>query len=52
VAKKDGMKGDLLVTVEVVVPEALTDRARSALASFNEALGATNPRAGLFAVGA
>jgi molecular chaperone DnaJ len=34
VARKDGGAGDLLVTVEVVVPQSLTDEARDALAKF------------------
>jgi len=49
VGKRDGNKGDLLVTVEVMVPEALTDQARQALSSYAEAVGAANPRAKLFA---
>src|SRR5918998_859370 len=50
VGKRDGNKGDLLVTVEVMVPEALNDQARQALSSYAEAVGAANPRAKLFAV--
>ncbi|HTW19299.1 MAG TPA: molecular chaperone DnaJ [Mycobacteriales bacterium] len=34
VAKRDGSKGDLLVTVEVVVPEQLSDEAREALKAY------------------
>jgi molecular chaperone DnaJ len=34
VHKKDGQNGDLLVTVDVVVPTALTDEARDALEKF------------------
>jgi molecular chaperone DnaJ len=34
VVKRDGKVGDLLVTVEVVVPTALTDEARDALEKF------------------
>jgi molecular chaperone DnaJ len=34
VARKDGEAGDLLVTVEVVVPKSLTDEARDALEKF------------------
>jgi molecular chaperone DnaJ len=49
VGKRDGSKGDLLVTVEVMVPEALTDQARQALNSYADAVGAANPRAKLFA---
>jgi molecular chaperone DnaJ len=49
VGKRDGNKGDLLVTIEVIVPEALTDQAREALNSYADAVGAANPRAKLFA---
>ena len=48
VGKRDGSRGDLLVTVEVVVPQALSDQARAALASYGEAVAAGNPRARLF----
>ncbi len=49
VSKRDGGKGDLLVTVEVVVPKTLNDQAREALTSYGEAVGLGNPRAKLFA---
>jgi molecular chaperone DnaJ len=49
VAKRDGSRGDLLVTIEVIVPEALNDKARQALSSYAEAVGVSNPRAKLFA---
>jgi molecular chaperone DnaJ len=49
VAKRDGSRGDLLVTIEVIVPEALNDQARQALSSYAEAVGVSNPRAKLFA---
>jgi molecular chaperone DnaJ len=49
VAKRDGSRGDLLVTIEVIVPAALNDQAREALNSYAEAVGASNPRAKLFA---
>lgn len=49
VERRDGSRGDLLVSVEVVVPESLTDQARDALASYAQAVGTANPRAGLFA---
>jgi len=52
VTKRDGTKGDLLVTTEVVVPGELNEAARAALTSFGEAVGVVNPRASLFAVGA
>jgi molecular chaperone DnaJ len=51
VTKRDGTKGDLLVSVEVVVPSALTDEAREALTSYGKAAGSTDPRAGLFSAG-
>jgi molecular chaperone DnaJ len=35
VAKRDGQAGDLLVTIEVAVPTALTDEAREALEKFS-----------------
>ncbi|MBV9293390.1 MAG: molecular chaperone DnaJ, partial [Frankiales bacterium] len=34
VPKRDGTRGDLLVTVEVAVPQKLTDEAKEALATF------------------
>ena len=49
VSKRDGTTGDLLVSVEVVVPEALSDEARQALDSYAQAMGRVNPRAKLFA---
>jgi molecular chaperone DnaJ len=51
VTKRDGSKGDLLVTVEVIVPESLNEQARAALTSYGDAIGAVNPRAKLFAAG-
>ncbi len=48
VTKRDGTKGDLLVTVDVVVPAGLTDEQRAALTSFADSVGAENPRAKLF----
>jgi molecular chaperone DnaJ len=48
VTKRDGSKGDLLVTVEVLVPSALNERARQALNSYAEAVGSVDPRAKLF----
>jgi molecular chaperone DnaJ len=49
VSRRDGTRGDLLVSVEVQVPEELNDQARAALGSYAQAVGAANPRAGLFA---
>ena len=37
IQKRDGTRGDLLVTVEVAVPQKLGDQAREALAAFAEA---------------
>lgn len=48
VAKKDGSHGDLLVSVDVAVPNALTDPAREALEAYAAAAAAPNPRAVLF----
>lgn len=48
VGKRDGTKGDLLVSVEVVVPQSLSEQAREALASYGQAVGGSNPRARLF----
>jgi len=47
VSRSDGTKGDLLVTVEVTVPTALTDEATEALKSYSAAVSETNPRADL-----
>ncbi len=49
VSKRDGTTGDLLVTVEVDVPAALSEEARQALDSYAQAVGRVNPRAKLFA---
>ncbi len=49
VRRRDGTRGDLLVTVDVLVPAALNDQARQALANYAEAVGAADPRAKLFA---
>lgn len=48
VARKDGTKGDLLVTVEVTVPARLSDQARNALLIYANEAGETDPRAALF----
>lgn len=47
--RRDGTRGDLLVTVDVVVPPALNESAREALEKFRAASGETDPRAELFA---
>ncbi|WP_329119629.1 molecular chaperone DnaJ [Streptomyces sp. NBC_01465] len=46
--RKDGTRGDLLVTVEVAVPHELDDKAREALESYREATAEQDPRAELF----
>ncbi|NRQ31390.1 molecular chaperone DnaJ [Nonomuraea sp. NN258] len=47
VARKDGTKGDLLATVEVVVPKTLDDKSRELLTEFNTAIAGEDPRAEL-----
>lgn len=46
--RKDGTRGDLLVTVEVAVPTELSDKAREALEMYRDAAGSEDPRALLF----
>jgi molecular chaperone DnaJ len=46
--RKDGTRGDLLVTVEVSVPKDLTGKARDALEAYREATAGEDPRAELF----
>src|SRR5215210_6141404 len=48
VAKRDGLRGDLLVTIEVLVPAALNEQAKQALTTYAEAIGSADPRAKLF----
>ena len=48
VHKSDGSNGDLLVTVEVQVPNTLNDTAKEALESFAAALGDADPRSSLY----
>jgi molecular chaperone DnaJ len=43
----DGKLGDMLVTVEVAVPEKLDSKARAALEAFREATAGEDPRAEL-----
>jgi molecular chaperone DnaJ len=47
VTRKDGTKGDQLVTVEVAVPQKLDDKAREALEAFRTATTGDDPRADL-----
>lgn len=49
--RKDGTRGDLLVTVEVAVPVELSDKAREALEMYRDATGSEDPRALLFESG-
>ena len=46
--RKDGTRGDLLVTVEVTVPKHVTGDALSALEQYREATASDDPRAALF----
>ncbi|GGZ14167.1 chaperone protein DnaJ 1 [Streptomyces inusitatus] len=46
--RKDGTRGDLLVTVEVAVPRELSDKAKEALEAYREAIAEEDPRAELF----
>jgi molecular chaperone DnaJ len=48
VQRKDGHKGDLLVSVEVQVPAVLDEKAREAVLAFREATGGSDLRANLF----
>ena len=52
VRRKDGGRGDLLVTVDVQVPAHLDDATRQAVTAYKEARGGEDPRAALFRVGA
>ena len=45
VRRKDGTYGDLLVTVNVQVPQELSDKARDALEMFRDATAGPDPRA-------
>lgn len=48
VSRRDGTRGDLLITVEVVVPERLSDEARAALETYRDAVQEPNPRVAAF----
>ena len=48
VQRKDGHKGDLLVTVEVQVPAVLDEQARAAVEALRDASGGADLRANLF----
>ncbi|MEV3978384.1 molecular chaperone DnaJ [Nonomuraea sp. NPDC049758] len=47
VTRKDGTKGDLLASVEVLVPKTLDDKSRELLTEFNTATAGDDPRADL-----
>jgi len=51
VVRKDGHSGDLLVTVQVQVPAVLNDKARDAVAAYQEATTGSDIRANLFSGG-
>lgn len=51
VPRKDGSKGDLLVTVVVHVPTTLDEATREAIAAYREARKGEDPRARLFQAG-
>jgi molecular chaperone DnaJ len=48
IRRKDGTNGDVLVTVEVSVPQNLSSQAREALQQFAEATADHDPRRDLF----
>ncbi len=48
VTRKDGTKGDLLVTVDVQVPSQLSKEAREAVEAYRAATAGPDPRSGLF----
>jgi molecular chaperone DnaJ len=52
VPRKDGTRGDLLVTVHVAVPGRLEPAAREAVEAYRTAVKGTDPRAALFDGGA
>ncbi len=47
VRRRDGTNGDLLATVDVVVPQELSEEARTALTAFQDAADGADPRAAL-----
>lgn len=46
--RRDGTRGDLLVTVEVTVPDHLDEEARDALSAYQKAAGSPDPRDRIF----
>ena len=51
-SRKDGSKGDLLVTVDIHVPDTLDEATRAAVAAYRDARSGADPRAALFEGGA
>jgi molecular chaperone DnaJ len=51
VVRKDGHRGDLLVTVDVVVPAVLSQEARDAVTAYQQATSGSDLRSNLFAGG-
>jgi molecular chaperone DnaJ len=47
ITRRDGSKGDLLVTIDVSVPHKVTGKAKEALEAYQAATAADNPRAHL-----
>jgi molecular chaperone DnaJ len=50
--RKDGSKGDLLVTVDIQVPGELDEATRAAVTAYRDARSGSDPRAALFQGGA
>ncbi len=50
--RKDGSKGDLLVSVDVQVPDTLDESTRAAVTAYRDARSGADPRAALFEGGA
>jgi len=50
-SRRDGSKGDLLVTIEVAVPKKVSDKAKEALEAYRAATANEDPRARLLAGG-
>ena len=46
--RRDGLNGDLLVTVKVQVPDEITDETRAAMEAYRTARGESDPRSSLF----
>ncbi|MBB3049822.1 molecular chaperone DnaJ [Prauserella isguenensis] len=50
IAKRDGSQGDLLVTLQVVVPSKVDDEAKAALEKYADAVARHDPRPGITAL--